>query len=247
MRKFIPIILCLLLAACNMPTQNSDDLNNQAGTIVTLTLSTNNTPTRENTPLATSSPEATGTPIPTMTPTYSVPILTFSEPTNCRLGPGQSFDILFTFISGSSAEIVGRYPVNNYWVVQGQGSFEPCWVWGEYGSPSGSYWVVPSVTPPATAAPQVVKQPTHLIYNYGCSFNGVNSDVSVTLTWTDKADNELGYRVYRDDVQIIELPPNSTTYSDNLTTDSSQVISYGVAAYNAVGESNRPKISFSCQ
>ena len=253
MRKLFPIFLCFLLAACNMPTSDSDDeLNNQAATIIAMTLATQSsavtsTPTRENTPLPSPTLAKTGTPTPTITPTYSVPMLKVNEPTNCRTGPGQSFDVLFTLLSGASVEIVGRYPTDNYWVVKVQGMDEPCWIWGEYSTTSGSYWVVPSVTPPPTEAPRPANQPSNLQYSYNCTFNGVNSDVAVTLTWSDQSNDELGYRVFRNNAQVAELPANSKTYSETVAVDATQKNTYGVSAYNAAGESGRATISFSCQ
>ncbi|MGB7874631.1 MAG: hypothetical protein WBL25_09630, partial [Anaerolineales bacterium] len=101
MRKFALIFFCLLLTACNLRLgeEPGDDLNNQAATLVAMTLSAIDTPTRENTPLPTptlAATKVTGTPTPTITPTYSVPMLKINEPTNCRTGPGQSYDIIFT-------------------------------------------------------------------------------------------------------------------------------------------------------
>ena len=258
MRKFLPVLLCLLLAACNMPTSESDaELNDQAATIVALTLNaqsstvtsttSTSTPARANTPLPSPTLAITGTPTPTITPTYSVPMITVNETTNCRSGPGQTFDILVSLLPGAKVEIVGRYPTNNYWVVKAQDMDEPCWLWGEYSTTSGSYWAVPSVTPPPTKAPRPAGQPTNLTYTYGCTFNGVNSDVAVTLKWSDQSDDELGYRVFRDNAQIVELPANSRTYSEVVAAAATQTLTYSVAAFNAIGESGRATISFSCQ
>jgi len=251
MRKIFPIVLCLLLAACNMPTSNSnDDLNSQAATIVAMTLNAEGTsiPTSGKTPLPTSTSTTNAeTPTPTITPTYSVPLLEVSEATNCRTGPGQSFDILTTLQPGVSVEILGRYPGNNYWVVQIEGATELCWLWGEYSTLSGSYWVVPSVTPPTPPTAIAAGQPTNLRYQYECVYNGVDSDITVSLTWNDQADNETAYRIYRDNVLITELPANSTSYSETTTASATQTLTYSVAAYNVVGESGRSSISFSCQ
>lgn len=254
MQKLIPVFLCLLLSACNLPTssENDIDLNNQAATIVAMTLDAQSiTPTRENTPLPTATLAMTSsvTPsiTPSITPTYSVPMLKVLEPTNCRNGPGQSFDILFTLLAGASVEIVGRYPVNNYWVVKVEGLGTPCWVWGEFVSTSGSTWTVPSITPPPTQTPRPATQPSNLKYNYTCTYNGVNSDVAVTLTWTDQANDELGYRVFRDNQLVSELPANSTAYSGSVKADSTQKLTYSVSAYNSAGESGRSSITFSCQ
>jgi len=250
LKQLFLITLCSLLAACNMPATGSDeDLNNQAATIVALTLEveSTNTTVKENTPLPSPTLSITNTPKPTITPTYSVPMLQINENTNCRSGPGQAFDVLTTLRAGASVEIVGKHATENYWVVKVEGLNEPCWLWGEFATSSGSYWVVTPMTPPATAAPKPAGQPSNMRYTYECAFNGVNSDVTVSLTWNDESSDELGFRVYRDDAQIAELPPNTISYSDALAADTAQTIRYGISSYNSISESARTTISFSCQ
>jgi hypothetical protein len=198
MRKLVLILLGLLLTACNLPLTNpEDDLNNQAATLVALTLNAvSATPTFTNTPLSTPTLSITRTPTPTITPTYSVPMLKINEPTNCRTGPGQSYDLLFTFNAGASVEILGQYPTNNYWTVKWQGGEGFCWVWGEYATATGSYWTVPTVNPPPTALPSPPAAPglPANAYTFECTFNGITT----RITWSDRAENEQGYRVYRD-------------------------------------------------
>ena len=247
MRKIFPIVFCLLVAACNMPTPNSDeDLNSEAATIIAMTLEAEITATQPA-PLSTSTLALTSTSTPTITPTYSVPLLKVNESTNCRTGPGQGFEILTTLQPDVSAVIIGRYPVNNYWVVQVEGVTEPCWLWGEYSTITGSYWVVPSVTPPAPATAVAGGQPTNLRYQYQCEFNGVNSDITVSLTWNDGAEGETAYRVFRNSALVAELPANSTSYSETTAASASQTLTYSVAAFNAAGELGRASMNFSCQ
>ena len=86
-------MICLFLTACSLPlsTSPTEDINNQAATLVAMTLNPQVTPTQEiqqNTPLPRPTLAITLTPTPTITPTYSVPMLTVNEPTNCRTGPG---------------------------------------------------------------------------------------------------------------------------------------------------------------
>jgi len=250
MRKYVLIGLLFLLTACNIPVSESDeDLNNQAATIVALTLAveSTSTPIIKNNPLPSPTLAVTNTAKPTITPTYSVPMLSVSENTNCRSGPGQSFEILITLLAGAKVEIVGKHATENYWVVKVEGMDKPCWLWGEFVTTSGSTWVVTPMTPPATAGPQPANQPTNVRWDYNCTFNGVNSDVSVTLKWNDETSDELGFRVYRDNAQIAELPPNTTSYSDAIAVDAAQTITYGVSSFNSVSESPRATISFSCQ
>ena len=73
--------------------------------------------------------------------------------------------------------------------------------------------------------------PGDLRYSYDCSSGSVN----ITLNWIDKADNEAGYRIFRDGAKLIDLPAGSTTYNDIAPTSGSY--QYTVAAFNAGGES----------
>ena len=250
MRKLTILFLCLLLTACNLPKADSnDDLANQAGTFVAQTLTAQSTPTQEKTPLSTptSSSAGTETPTPTITPTYSVPTLKINEPTNCRTGPGQSFDILFTFNAGATAEIVGYYPTNNYWTVKVQGQDEPCWVWGEYATASGSTWAVPTVSPPPAPTASPPTAPSISNWDYLCGYSASGPNVTVNLKWNDRADNESGYRIIRDDELVVELPANSTTYSETIGVEEGEPITYWIEVFNNAGASSTSKISFTCQ
>ena len=97
------ISLLLVLSACNFPGTSSElSLDDQAATIVALTLNAAQTSTPSKTPQPANSPtlSITRTPTPTITPTYSIPMLTVNEPTNCRTGPGQSYDVMFSIAAG---------------------------------------------------------------------------------------------------------------------------------------------------
>ena len=249
-RKLAILFLCLLLTACNLPLTGSDDendLNDQAATLVAMTLNAIGTPTFTNTPLPTPTLAITRTPTPTITPTYSVPMLTINEPTNCRSGPGQSYDILFTFLAGASVEIVGSYPTNNYWTVKVQGMDEPCWVWGEYTTVSGSDWTVPTVVPPPTSTASPPTAPSISSWDYLCGYGGSGPNVSVDLKWTDRAENESGYRIYRNNELVTELPPNSSAYSEVVDVDAGENITYRIEVVNSAGTTSSSPISISCQ
>jgi len=242
--------LSLVLSACTFPGSPPTpelSLDEQAATIVALTLDA--APTATNTPSETPEPvnsptlSVTRTPSPTITPTYSVPLLTVNEPTNCRTGPGQSYDVIFTLLAGATVEIVGRYPTNNYWTVKVQGLNEPCWMWGEYATASGSYWTVPSVTPPATLTPSPPGAPSISNWEYECGFG----NVTVTLEWTDRADDESGYRIYRGDELVTELPPNSSAFTEVIEAEEGEDITYRIEVFNSAGASSSSPIKFNCQ
>lgn len=181
----------------------------------------------------------------TITPTYSVPMLTINESTNCRSGPGQDYEIVFTFLSGYKAEIVGQYPQDNYWLVKLPDNGGTCWAWGGYATTSGSYWVVPTLTAPPTSTPAAPDAPTGLTYQYAC--DGY-ANITVTLKWTDRSSSEEGFRVLRDGNVIAELPPNTTTYTDTYAAGSPTTkVSYSIVVFQGSLTAQSGTITFSCQ
>ncbi len=183
----------------------------------------------------------------TITPTYSVPMLTVREQTNCRAGPGQDYEVVFTYLPNAKLEIVGNYGIENYWLVKSPDSpTGQCWLWGEFVEVSGSYWAVPSVAPPPTATKPLPNAPSFQSWDYTCEPNGVNTDLTVTLTWSDKSSNETGFRLYRNGELIADLPANTTSYVDKSAVDSGQTLSYRLEAYNATGIETDTTSSFGC-
>ena len=246
-RGFFVLVFLSLLAftSCNLPGDvGNDSLQQEAATIVAMTLSAqaeqgNGTLKPASTPTT----GATGTATITITPTYSVPMLKVNESTNCRSGPGQAFEILYTFLPGASTEIVGSYPQDNYWIVKLPGSQDTCWIWGEYSSASGSHWTVPSMTPPAPPTLSPPAAPTNLRYNYFCTLAG---ELTTDLTWSDRATNEQGYRVFRNGTLVATLPAGATSYSETINININDTLVYGVASFNPTGTSNQSTVSFSC-
>lgn len=72
--------------------------------------------------------------------------------------------------------------------------------------------------------------------------NGVcnGNEYKVELIWQDQADNEDGYRIYRDGSQIAELGPDSQSYTDE--PPGSGPYTYGVEAFNQSGASARATV-----
>jgi SH3-like domain-containing protein len=248
---FLSIILITVLA-CNMPgaapTLSVDD---QAATIIAATLQAGVrngadvpiTATFSPVPQITATVATTG-PTPTITPTYSVPMLTLREQTNCRNGPGQSYDILFAYVKGVKREIIGHYPQENYWLVKApESATGECWLWGEYADITGSYWVVASVTPPPTATLALPQAPA-VKWEFSCNF--ATTEMTVSFTWTDYAANETGYRVIRNDQAIAELPADTTAYKDLYTFTTGEKVNYQIEVYNITGFTRSAVISVTC-
>src|SRR3989304_1655800 len=133
------ILFLLAMLACSLPgVAQPTSVGEQT---VTATAATLQEPTRNGsdvpltatfsrTPGTTASPN--GSPTATITPTYSVPMLTVQAQTNCRTGPGEDYEVIFTYLSGKKLEIASRYVHGNFWLVKSTESpAGTCWLWGE--------------------------------------------------------------------------------------------------------------------
>lgn len=243
------LILVAAILACNGPaTAEPLSVDDQAATIIAATLQAQAsngsdvpmTATASITALATSTPAGAAT--TTITPTYSVPMLKVLEQTNCREGPGQNYEVLFTYLANKKLEIVGRFDPNNFWLVKSAESpTGTCWLWGEYVEVTGSYWVVPSVTPPATKT-LIPPQAPAPVWNFTCS----GGTMTFTMEWTDKANNETGYRVFRNGEPVAELPANSTSYADSIALLAGENAEYYLQVFGPNGSANSSVMRMSC-
>jgi hypothetical protein len=246
--------LLLLVVACNLPGNPSEpSQNDQAATFVAQTLNATapgepgQTP---QTPRPANSPTTGATnsgPTGTITPTYSVPMLKVDEPTNCRSGPGQNYEIVTTFQAGANAEIVGRYPENNWWLINNPFGSGTCWIWGEFATVSGSTWTVPSVTPPPPATAGLPAPPSIANWDFSCSFDSGGPNVTFNLKWSDRAVDETGYRIYRNDELVTELPANSSSFSEVVSVEENEKMTYRLEVFNSTGATSASLIIFSCQ
>lgn len=245
--------LCLIFAilACNVPGITPPlSVNDQAATAIALTLQSQPTAgeipvtsTSTLTPLPTVFSTATSAVTVTITPTYSTPMLTVVEQTNCREGPGQDYQILFSYVPNRKLEIIGRYDPTNFWLVKAPESKTGiCWLWGEYVKVEGSYWMVPTVTPPATATQAPPAAPSITKWDFSCS----GGNMTFTVTWVDKATNETGYRIFRNGEQVAELPANSTSFTETIAMESGQDASYYLQVYAPSGTANSSLMKLTC-
>jgi hypothetical protein len=246
------ISLVLAMLACNVPGVVEPALVGDQ--TVTVTAVTAQEPTRDSnvvSPTVTVSvtPNITATPngslSATITPTYSVPMLIVQEPTNCRTGPGEEYKVVFTYLAGKELEIVGRYEPGNFWLVKSSESSEgTCWLWGQYVEVTGSYWVVPSVTPPPTATNPPPRAPAIERYEFLCS--SVTGKMEITIIWVDRSNNETGYRIIRNGELAADLPADSTTYTDSVDLTAGQSASYRIEVFNASGSESSSTINVTC-
>jgi hypothetical protein len=245
---------CLILAilACSLPSTNQPlTVEEQAGTAIAETLTAQpangidktDTATAAVTPTITAGSTATSAAKPTITPTYSTPFLTVLQQTNCREGPGQDYQVVFTYLAKVKLEIIGRYDPTNFWLVKSPDSKSgTCWMWGEYTEASGSYWVVPTVTPPPTATMPPPQAPANRQWNFSCS----GGNATFNLTWEDRATNETGYRIFRDGEAVAELPANSTSWTETIPLESGEDATYYLQVFGPSGTVNTATITISC-
>ena len=96
----------------------------------------------------------------TLTSTPSVPQISVSVPTNCRVGPGKVYKRVGALLVDEVAEVYGRDPTGNYWYIRNPDSPNNfCWVWGEYATVTGNITFLPVLTPPPTPTPTVTPTP----------------------------------------------------------------------------------------
>ena len=240
-------VLLVATLACNLPfeqipppndVQTAAALTLQAIVTASFTSTTSPSQTAE-TPTPTGSPAGTAT----VTPTYSVPMLTVLESTNCRKGPGEEYEVVVTYLAGKKLEIVGRYEPGNFWLVKSTEILgETCWLWGQYVEVTGSYWVVSSVTPPPTATNPPPQVPVIERYEFLCS----RGKMEVTIIWADRADNETGYRIIRNGELAANLPADSTTFTDTVDLTAGQSVAYRIEVFNSSGSQSSSTINITC-
>jgi uncharacterized protein YraI len=176
-------------------------------------------------------------------PVNSTPMLTVREATNCRTGPGETYELVFTYLAGTQLEIAGRYDPGDFWLVKSTESpTGVCWMWGEYVDVTGNSATVSNVTPPPvpTGGPLevlIVDQ-----WEYSC-----NSDtLTFVLNWRDRATGETGYRIFRNGALLVELSTGSTTYTDTFNVSAGERVEYYLQAFGPDWTMNSSAMTMSC-
>lgn len=242
--------LLLAMLACSLPSVALPTVvSDQTATVTAATLQgpTHNgsdvpqTATVSLTPQMTASPNGSLT--ATITPTYSVPMLIVQESTNCRTGPGEQYQILFTYLEGKQLEIAGRSDTGDFWLVKAPESpTGTCWLWGEFVEVTGSHWVVPSVIAPPTGTNPPPQQVILENWEFFCSGDTLN----ITIIWFDRAENETGYRIFRNGGAVAELPANSTTYTESTELRAGQWAEYYIQVNTPNGSANSSIMRMTC-
>jgi uncharacterized protein YgiM (DUF1202 family) len=233
----VSILLIFVLTACNLQTTpaSSDPLS-AASTIVAMTMQAHGLPTSQgllaSTPFA--SPAAA-------TPTTKPTLVINKDNSKCRSGPGTNFKVIASYNTGTHVDLVGKDTADSYWQVKDPASLNTCWVQAQDATPGGSFDSLPEVTPQVTTT-KAPAQPGSIVYTFTCD----NTSVTTKLSWSDNANDENGFHLYRQGTQIADLPPNSTSYTDTVPYTLGSQMTYAVEAYNDVGVSPQRSIAFTC-
>jgi uncharacterized protein YraI len=146
----IPLMLALIVQACNIPTSPP--------VTETPTASASPSPTQpQPTDTPTVTPSPTSTPPPTLTFTPSVPIA-FPRDTavNCRLGPGQAWAVISGLNPGQTSQILGKNSDGTWWyIVDPFNSGRNCWVSTSVVNTAGNLTTIPIVQTPTASVTNV--------------------------------------------------------------------------------------------
>ena len=223
----------LVLSACSpAPAAPAPlDVNDTASTLVALTFEAATRSAQLQTP--TPPPEIA------FTPTFAPARLYLNTEVKCRSGIGADFKVLATLPAGAMLEMVGKDSAEAAWLIQVPGSPQTCWVRALDSSPSGNFQNLPEVTPqPGSGRPPPA--PINLSWPFYCSYvDGALYEITIKLSWVNTTSDANGFRVYRQDTQVADVPADVTTYTDISKVELGTDLTYSVEAYNDAGASGR--------
>lgn len=238
----LALMVGMIISSCNLPSAGAPDPQVATAAALTVQAAINNSSSSTQQPLA--SPTARTTGKATATPTYTKPMVSVGEVVNCRTGPGVNYERVTQILPAVSVDIIGFYPPN-YWIVSTEAG--NCWLSGEFTTPVGSYTTVPTVTAPPTSTSKSEAPEAATFAKNGWTFFCYNSgQADITLSWIDKATNETGYRILRNDEVVADLPANTTYFAETINLLSGQSVGYQIQGYNVSGEANSAVATITC-
>ena len=244
---YLLLTFIVLLQACNLPAYQAaaPDL----GATITAQAGL---PQNGEIPTLTPSPDFTNTPefTPTITetPTPSVPTATVSQNTNCRSGPGTSYDLIGALLIGQSAEVVGKNTPTNYWIIKTPGATGFCWLWGQYATVTGNVAILTEYSIPPTPTPSLPAPVKNLKANKVCVPVVLPTyQYTGSITWVDKSDNEKGFNIYYNGGLFGSVGPNVTDFPiPPLPYPAGTAITMAVESFNDAGKSIKKEVTIIC-
>lgn len=166
----------------------------------------------------------------------STPLIRFVTNAFCRKGPSTEYDTAAAYEQGREEELIGRSEPGRplWWYTALR-----CWVSDSTGETKGPVDELPIY--PAPPLPEPVSPPESPARLNLSDFICDSKLYRVSIEWLDRADDEDGYRVYRDGALIATLGANANGYTDDPPRPGPHT--YGVEAINEGGASTRETIS----
>ena len=202
-------------------------------------------------------------PSPTQTALVGVEVSVTSN-TNCRTGPAQAFDLMFTAEPGQKFKVVGKNTPTGYWIVENPAG-GGCWLWGQFALVTGDTSILPEYPAPGAPTPQASKtpkptattvptlgpsapaDPSNFAYARSCAAFTHSDGVTpmwredITFSWDDNSNNEDGFKLYAGSTVLQTLPPNAESTYDTRTysqgTGGPLFDNYQLVAFNGAGGS----------
>jgi hypothetical protein len=176
-------------------------------------------------------PSPDGSMPPTPTPTPVLPAAgKFIMNAFCRKGPGTEYGTAAGFELGQEVELIGRSEPGRppWWLTALR-----CWVSDSTVETRGPVDQLPVFPAPPTPVPVPPPEPParFRVSEFLCD----PKLYRVTLSWVDRADDEDGYRLYRDGQLIATLGANANGYVDNPPRGGAH--GYALEAFNGGGAS----------
>lgn len=235
-RIALPVALLLTTLACNIGVrQPATSPLDAAATIVAMTLQAQGLATS---PASTAT--ITASPVPATATTKPTLRINTNNAT-CRSGPSPDSKEIASFASGTTVDMIAKDTADGYWLVKDPASGSSCWVQVQDATPSGSFDLLPEVTPQVS-----VQKPPGAPGRVNYSFTCYDTSLTTTLDWSAPAGAVNGYRVYRLGSKVADLAANATTYTETTDFTIGSSMSYAVEAYNDAGASPQLTWNFKC-
>jgi hypothetical protein len=175
-----------------------------------------------------------------------------------RTGPGTVFGDVGTLLTGQTAPVAGKLDDGTWWYINfpaGPGGH--AWIAASTVTATCLPATVAIIAAPPTPTPSVTAAPTHFKGNASCSPipATLTLAVHVTLTWTDVAENEEGYRIFRNGALLATLDANEESFEDDTTLPLAPAVippvpppsvNYGIEAFSGAVKSARKSVDLDC-
>jgi hypothetical protein len=227
LRRTAPVLLLpLVMAACTPaahPTPTSLAVQQLAATMAASMI---NTQTAATEAASSSTPAA-----PVATPTIKPTLFISASEANCLSGPGPDYQVITSLAAGTTVDLIAKDTAEGYWVVLDPATHSQCWVNVQDATPTGSFDLLPEVTAEPITMPVPVKPEAAGSPDFMCD----NSSLTVILYWFPPPGPVNGYRVFREGVQVADVPASQTKYTEKTPFRYGSSVAYAVAAYNDAG------------